>query len=83
MRVINKISRPVIDFLYGLSVYEISREFERQQAELNALFMLSILGNSLGLPLFPPSCSLRLWPYLLPQIGAWKRSILRPKGLRL
>lgn len=43
--------------------------------------MLVVFGDIVGLPLLPPSYSLRLLPYIVPSIETWKRSLLREKDL--
>lgn len=49
------------------------------RASLESLFMLATMGDMLGLPVLPPYYSLRLLPYLVPSISAWKRRVLRPR----
>lgn len=62
------------------SVYGMSRELRRQQAELEILLMVLILGDDLGVPVFPSYYARRLWLYLLPRLDSRKRILLRPKG---
>lgn len=81
MTFIRKISRTVIDFCYRFSSYGMTQELMRQRAELDTVLLLLVLGNSVGVPIFPSYYSRRLWPYLLPRMASWKRALLRPKGL--
>lgn len=81
MTSLRKVTQAVIDFLFHSSAYGMTRELIRQRAELDSVLMLLVLGNRVGLPLFPSYYSHRLWPYLLPRVPSWKRSMLRPKGL--
>ena len=37
--------------------------------------------HTLGVPILPPYYSLRLLPYVVPQISTWKRRMLREKDL--
>lgn len=77
---IRKIGQVVIDFCYTSSVYGMSRELRRQQAELEILLMVLILGDDLGVPVFPSYYARRLWLYLLPRLDSRKRILLRPNG---
>lgn len=81
MAFIRKIGRAIIDFCYYSSAYGMTQELMRRRAELDTILMLLVLGDELGLPVFPSYYSHRLWPYLLPRIALWKRALLRPKGL--
>jgi len=81
MTFIRKISRVVIDFCCRSSVYGVTRGLILKRAELDAVFFLLVLGNGVGVPIFPPYYSPRLWPHLLPRMASWKRALLRPKGL--
>ncbi len=67
------------DFLYGLSSYEFERHAVEMRASLETLFMALTLGDIIGLPVIPPYYSLRLLPYVVPNIATWKRRILRER----
>ena len=41
--------------------------------------MLATLGDLAGFPVIPPVYSLRLLPYVLPEIARWKRQLARRK----
>lgn len=41
--------------------------------------MLITIGDLIGLPILPPYYSLRLLPYLVPNISTWKRQLLRER----
>jgi len=60
-------------------------EFEQQALELRrsdeTLFLLLAFGDMLGVPLLPPVHALRLLPHALPQLGPWRRRLLRPREL--
>ncbi|GIK37083.1 MAG: hypothetical protein KJ077_02000 [Anaerolineae bacterium] len=77
---IRRLGQVVIDFCYTSSVYSMSRELRQQQAELETVLMVLILGDDLGVPVFPSFYGRRLWPYLLRRMASWKRNLLRPKG---
>lgn len=77
---LRRIGRAVLDFCYHSSAFGVSREWMRQRAELEAVLMILIVGDDLGVPIFPSFAACRLWPYLLPRMTVWKRALLRPKG---
>jgi len=49
------------------------------RASMESLFMLATVGDMIGVPILPPYYSLRLLPYVLPQIATWKRRVLRER----
>jgi hypothetical protein len=59
--------------------YEIVQEVGEMRGSLDRLFMLGLFGEMLGIPILPPYYGLRLLPFVAPQIGTWKRSILRER----
>ena len=69
----------VRDFLYGMLGMEIAEHALEMRASLESLFMLGTVGDMLGVPILPPYYSLRLLPYVIPQIATWKRSVLRER----
>ncbi|MCE5281267.1 MAG: hypothetical protein LLG93_04110 [Deltaproteobacteria bacterium] len=69
------------EFLYGMTVHEMDSDLRKERGHLDNLFMLSIFGDLVGLPLLPPYYSMRLLPYIVPFIERWKRGLLREKDL--
>jgi hypothetical protein len=67
------------EFLYGMTGYEFALHAVELRAEVESLFMLLTLGDMLGIPVMPPYYSLRLLPFVVPQIKTWKRRVLREK----
>ncbi|MGZ5034688.1 MAG: hypothetical protein ACXWAC_15940 [Usitatibacter sp.] len=43
--------------------------------------MLGIFGDMLGVPILPPYYGLRLLPWVVPGVEAWKRGVLREREL--
>ena len=74
-------SRALREVLYGMTAHEMDLELRKERGNLDHLFMLSVFGDLVGLPLLPPYYSLRLLPYIVPSIAKWKRSLLREKDL--
>ena len=66
-------------FLYGLTGYEFARYAVETRHELESIFMIVTLGDLIGVPVLPPIYSLRLLPYVAPEIGMWKRCLARRK----
>jgi hypothetical protein len=65
--------------LYGLTGHEFARHAIETRASLETLFMVTTLGDMLGLPVMPPYYSLRLLPFVVPEIATWKRRVLRER----
>ena len=60
-------------FVYGMTGYEFARHAVGMRHELEAVFMVVTFGDLVGVPVLPPVYSLRLLPYVVPEIAAWKR----------
>jgi hypothetical protein len=69
------------DILYGMSSHEMTRHAVRTRASMEHLFILITMGDLIGVPILPPYYSLRLLPYVTPQITSWKRRMLREKDI--
>ena len=69
----------VREFLYGMLGMEFAGHALEMRASLESLFMLGTVGDMLGVPVLPPYYSLRLLPYIVPQISTWKRRVLRER----
>jgi hypothetical protein len=59
--------------------FEFVRQATETRAALETLFMAVTVGDMVGLPVLPPYYSLRLLPYVTPQIETWKRRVLRER----
>lgn len=69
------------DVMYGMASHDMTRQAVRTRASMEHLFILITMGDLLGVPILPPYYSLRLLPYVVPQIATWKRRMLREKDL--
>jgi len=76
-----KIKRAVLDFIYGMASHEMARQALKTRGSMEHLFILITMGDLLGVPILPPYYSLRLLPYVVPQISTWRRRMLREKDL--
>ncbi len=71
--------KTIREFLYGMMGLEFAEHALEMRASLENLFMLGTVGEMIGVPILPPYYSLRLLPYLVPQIKTWKRRVLRER----
>jgi hypothetical protein len=69
------------EITYGMATHDMTRSALRTRASMEHLFILTTMGDMLGVPILPPYYSLRLLPYAVPQIATWKRRMLREKDL--
>jgi len=67
--------------LYGMAIHDQARALARERGSLEHLFVLISFGDLLGVPILPPYYSLRLLPYVVPMINAWRRRMLRERDL--
>ena len=69
------------DVFYGMASHDMTRYAVRTRASMEHLFILITMGDLLGVPILPPYYSLRLLPYVTPQIAGWKRRMLRERDV--
>ena len=69
------------EVMYGMASHDMSRSALRTRASMEHLFILITMGDLLGVPILPPYYSLRLMPYVVPQISTWKRRMLRERDI--
>jgi hypothetical protein len=69
----------VREFLFGMTGYEFARHAMETRAALESLFMAITVGDMVGVPVLPPYYSLRLLPFVIPQVETWKRRVLRER----
>lgn len=67
--------------LYGMAGHDMARFALKTRGSMEHLFILITMGDLLGIPILPPYYSLRLLPYVVPQIATWKRRMLRERDL--
>jgi hypothetical protein len=67
--------------IYGATIYEMVRDLHKERAKLDHLFVLIVFGDLLGVPVLPPYYTLRLLPYVMPDITGWKHAMLRERDL--
>ncbi len=69
------------EMIYGATIYEMVRNLNKERSHIEHLFILIVFGDFLGIPILPPYYTLRLLPYVVPNIVGWKRSMLRERDL--
>jgi hypothetical protein len=67
------------DIFFGMTGYEFVRHAIEERAALESLFMVVTVGDMVGLPVLPPYYSLRLLPFVVPEVETWKRRVLRER----
>jgi hypothetical protein len=67
--------------LYGMAGHDMARFAMKTRGSMEHLFILITMGDLLGIPILPPYYSLRILPYVVPQISTWKRRMLRERDL--
>ncbi len=67
--------------VYGMAVYDMVRHIQRTRGSMEHLFILITLGDLVGVPILPPYFTLRLLPYVVPEINSWKRRLLRERDI--
>ena len=73
--------RAIGDIVYGATIYEMVRDLNKERAHLEHMFILIVFGDILGIPILPPYYTLRLLPYVVPNMAGWKRRLLRERDL--
>lgn len=76
---IARLRAALAEFVYGMTGFEFARHAIATRATLENLFLAVVIGDMIGLPVMPPYYSLRLLPYVTPQITTWKRRVLRER----
>lgn len=69
------------ELVYGMAVHDTARFALKTRGSMEHLFILITMGDLLGVPILPPYYSLRILPYVVPQIATWKRRMLRERDI--
>ena len=73
--------RAVREFLYGMTAYEFAQQALEMRGSMESMFILTVFGDLIGVPVLPPYYALRLLPHVAPQMHSWKRRVLREREL--
>jgi hypothetical protein len=79
--VLERAWRVLGEVFYGMAVHDMVRHVQRTRGSMEHLFILITLGDLVGVPILPPYYSLRLLPYVVPEINSWKRRLLRERDI--
>jgi hypothetical protein len=69
------------EMIYGMAAHDTARFALKTRGSMEHLFILITMGDMIGVPILPPYYSLRLLPYVVPNIASWKRRMLREKDI--
>lgn len=70
----------VREFVFGVVAYDTFEYATRARSSLHYLVMLALLGDIVGVPT-GSYYSLRVLPYVLPDLPRWKRWLVRQRDL--
>ena len=73
--------KAVKEFIWGLAFLEMYREALKEKRKYEDVLNVVLLGEFLGLPLMNSTITLRLLPYLLPQLGRWRQRQLTEQDI--
>jgi hypothetical protein len=74
-----RVLRTLREVFYGFTGFEFERQAARARADLENLFTFMIMGELVGVPVLPPYYAVRLVPYLVNTVPAWRRRVLRER----
>ncbi len=66
---------------YGMAFHDMARYATRTRGSMEHLFILISFGDLLGVPILPPYYSLRLLPFVVPEINNWRRRMMRERDV--
>lgn len=65
--------------LYGMASHGNVTAALRTRMYMEHLFMFITMGDMLGIPVLPPYYSLRILPYVVPNIKSWKQRVFKER----
>ncbi|MEM0482864.1 MAG: hypothetical protein QXM16_08300 [Nitrososphaerota archaeon] len=77
--IIGTFKRAISDIFYGVALHQQVTSILKTRMYMEHLFILMIMGDMLGFPILPPYYSLRLLPYAIPNVKAWKHRFYRER----
>ena len=80
-RFLKRFGKAAREFFYGMAAHDTARLALKTRGSMEHLFILITMGDLLGVPILPPYYSLRILPYVVPQVKTWKRRMLRERDL--
>jgi hypothetical protein len=73
--------KAVKEFIWGLAFLEMYRETLKEKRKYEDVLNIVLLGEFLGLPLMNSTITLRLLPYLFPQLRHWRQRQLTEQDI--
>jgi len=80
-RGIERFLKAAREFIYGMVGLETVQVALKTRGSLEHIFILITMGDLLGVPILRPYYSLRILPYVVHRVDAWKHRMLREKDL--
>ncbi|MBI3326172.1 MAG: hypothetical protein HYZ81_05670 [Nitrospinae bacterium] len=71
----------VKEFLWGLAFLEMYREILKEKRKYEDVMNIVLLGEFLGIPLMNSTITLKLLPYLFPELKHWRRRQLTEQDI--
>ncbi len=65
--------------LYGMTLHGQVTAIMKMKMNMEHFFMLITVGDMIGMPLLPPYYTLKILPYMVPNIKSWKMRMLRER----
>jgi hypothetical protein len=78
---LGRLRAALAEMAFGATTYEFARHALETRAAMENVFLLVVAGDMLGVPVLPPYYSLRLLPFVVPDLTSWKRRVLRERLL--
>lgn len=69
----------VREALYGMTLHGQVTSIMKMKMNMEHFFMLITVGDMIGMPLLPPYYTLKILPYMVPNIKSWKMRMLRER----
>ena len=76
---LSKLKGAIGEVMYGAALHGQVSAVLKTRMYIEHMFILMILGDMLGFPILPPYYSLRLLPYAVPNVQAWKHRFYRER----
>jgi hypothetical protein len=76
---LSKLKVVIGEVMYGAALHGQVSAVLKTRMYIEHMFILMILGDMLGFPILPPYYSLRLLPYAVPNVQAWKHRFYRER----
>lgn len=77
---IRKVKATIRDIILGATVYEMIQDLQEKRQYAEYMLMLVSIGDMLGYPV-ASYYRLRLLPFWMPSLQAWKQFLLREKDV--